>query len=279
MRRPLFPPMPANTEASKGSVESSVSSNNSMHPLLAFTDVSVNFYKNVALAGVSVQVHADERVAVIGPSGAGKSTLLGLCNGTVIPTSGHVYFRGEPVRDRDAWRRLHGSAVGTVHQQLHLAGRLRAIHNVNSGRLSEWSVARALLSLVIPQEVAAARATLERVGIADKLFERTDRLSGGERQRLAIARALRQDPALMLADEPTASLDSARALEVMMLLSEVAAGDGRALLVSQHDVDLALRTCDRIIGLREGTIRFDLPADSVDAPLIAELYRIEHAAR
>ena len=123
--------------------------------------------------------------------------------------------------------------------------------------------------------MAEARATLARVGIADKLHERTDRLSGGERQRLAIARALRQDPALVLADEPTASLDPARSAEVMALLAEVTGDDGRALLVSQHDVGLALRSCDRIVGLRDGEVRFDLPVHAVGEALIAELYRIE----
>lgn len=244
-------------------------------PLLEVESVTVRFGARLALAGVSLRVNAGERVAVIGPSGAGKSTLLGVCNGTVVPTRGQVRFQGATVEDRDGWRRVHGRHVATVPQHLHLAGRLQAVHNVNAGRLGEWSTAKALLSLVAPREVAEARAALARVGIADKLHERTDRLSGGERQRLAIARALRQDPALVLADEPTASLDPARSAEVMALLAELTGSEGRALLVSQHDVGLALRSCDRIVGLRGGEVRFDLPAPALGEALIAELYRIE----
>ena len=244
-------------------------------PLLALCDVTVRFGHLTALEGVSLEVRPGERVAVIGPSGAGKSTLLAVANALVVPTHGTVHFRGEPVRDRDAWRRSHGRAIATVPQQLHLAGRLRAIHNVNAGRLGAWSTGRALLSLLTPREVAEARTALDRVGIGDKLYERTDRLSGGERQRLAVARALRQNPSLMLADEPTASLDQARAFDVMSLLAEVGSSDGRALLVSQHDVDLALRTCDRVVGLRRGTIRFDLLTAEVDRVLIEELYELD----
>ena len=218
-------------------------------PLLDLADVSVRFGTTTALTAVSLRVNAGERVAVIGPSGAGKSTLLGLCNATVVPTSGQVCFRGEPVRDRDSWRRAHGKAIATVPQQLQLAGRLRAVHNVNAGRLAEWSTARALFSLIAPREVAAARATLERVGIADKLFERTDRLSGGERQRLAIARALRQEPILMLADEPTASLDPARALDVMMLLSSLVAGLPWLTVLAMMAASTLLVTLDVIGGL------------------------------
>ena len=113
---------------------------------------------------------------------------------------------------------------------------------------------------------------LDRLGIADKLHQRTGDLSGGEQQRVAIARALRQDPVLILADEPTASLDPARADEIMVLLTSVARERQRAMIVSQHDLTLAIRTCDRIVGLRSGRIVFDTPAADVTRDMADTLY-------
>ena len=243
--------------------------------LVELVDVTVTFGAVTALRDVTLTIGEHERVAVIGPSGAGKSTLLGLLDGTVAAASGMVAVRGEAVRDEDGWRRRHGRFVATIPQQLHLSGPLRVVHNVNAGRLGSWSTARALWSLVFPREVDDARAALAQVGIADLLYARTDQLSGGEQQRVAIARALRQQPQLLLADEPTASLDQARALDVMQLLSRVASDEGCALVVSQHDVDLALATCDRVLGLRDGRIAFDRPVDRIDESAIAELYALE----
>ena len=247
-------------------------------PVLELRDVDVSFGEVHALRGVSMHVHSGERVALIGPSGSGKSTLLALCNATVVPTRGEVQFSGRRVEDRDAWRREDGARIATIHQQLHLSGQLRVVHNVNAGRLGSWSTWRAITSLLRPREVDAVRAVLDRVGIADKLYERTDRLSGGELQRVAIARALNQDPLLMLADEPTASLDPARAAEIMVLLGRLAASEGRALIVSQHDINLALATCDRVVALRAGEIRLDAPVSEVDPDFVGALYRIGESA-
>lgn len=243
-------------------------------PLVRLHDVSVTFGDLAALREVSLTIASGERVAIIGPSGAGKSTLLALLNSTVGATMGSVQVGGVEVTDDDRWRRTHGRTVATIPQHLHLTGELRAIHNVNAGRLGQWSTARALWSLISPREVAEARAALAAVGIANKLFVRTDVLSGGEQQRVAIARALRQSPRLLLADEPTASLDPARATEVMQLLADVASAAGCALIVSQHDVSLALSTCDRVIGLRNGAIQFDHAAALVSADAVRSLYAI-----
>jgi phosphonate transport system ATP-binding protein len=239
--------------------------------------VTVSYGSMVALDDVSLSIGAGERVAVIGPSGAGKSTLLAVMNGSVLPTVGAARFAGEPIADTDRWRREAGRSIATIPQALHLSGRLRVVHNVNAGRLADWSTPKALWSLVRPRELDEALDALASVGIADKLLVRTDRLSGGERQRVAIARALRQDPTLMLADEPTASLDPARSLEVMELLIDVANTNGRTLVVSQHDVELALRTCDRIVALRSGRVVFDCAARDVSDDAVAALYAIDRA--
>jgi phosphonate transport system ATP-binding protein len=228
-----------------------------------------------ALDGIDLEVRAGERVALVGPSGAGKTTVLRLCTAALAPTSGSVSVLGHdlgsatPAEVRALRRR-----IGSVYQQLHLVGPLRVVHNVNAGRLGTWTPARAVRSLVRPVEVDEARQALDRVGIADKLLERTDRLSGGEQQRVALARVLVQDPELILADEPVSSLDPARAEEVMDLLGDVVAGRDRTLVVSLHDFELARRRCDRVVGLRAGRVVFDLPAGHVNDDAGAALYRI-----
>ena len=244
--------------------------------VVSLRGVRVVYDGHPALDGFDLDVGAGERVALVGPSGAGKTTALRLCTAGVSPTSGSVAVLGQdlatasPTQLRDVRRR-----VGTVYQQLHLVGPLRVVHNVNGGRLGSWSRWRALRSLARPVEVDVARTALARVGIADKLFERTDRLSGGEQQRVALARVLVQEPELILADEPVSSLDPARAEEVMDLLGEVVADRSRTLLVSLHDFTLARRRCDRIVGVREGRVAFDLPAAEVTDDLGAALYRID----
>lgn len=237
--------------------------------------VRVVFGGHPALDGVDLQIPAGQRVALVGPSGAGKTTLLRLCTAAVTPTAGTVQVLGRDLATvpapalRDLRRR-----IGTVYQHLHLVGPLRVVHNVNGGRLGTWTTPRALVSLVRPVDVDVARDALARVGIADKLFERTDRLSGGELQRVALARVLVQDPELLLADEPVSSLDPARAEEVMDLLAEVIGDRRRTLLVSLHDFALARRRCDRVVGVRGGRVAFDLAAAEVTDDIGAALYRI-----
>jgi phosphonate transport system ATP-binding protein len=243
--------------------------------LLALDGVTVEHRGGVvALSDVTLTVGPGERVAVVGSSGAGKSTLLGLCNATVVPSSGAVWVMGNEVRDDPKWRKAHGPTVAMIPQQLQIVGRLKVVHNVNAAMLGQWSTARALRSLVRPVDVDVVEAILERVGIGNKIHQRTDRLSGGEQQRVAIARALRQQPRLLLADEPTASLDPARAREVMVLLTRLAQEDGSALIVSQHDVELALETCDRIVGLRHGHVIFDRRSGEVSPAELDDLFSV-----
>ncbi len=245
-------------------------------PVVALEHVTVAFGGVTALDDVTLRVHRGDRVALVGPSGAGKSTLLGLFRATVAPTAGQVTIQGVPLDGLQGRELRHvRAAIGTVHQHLHLVGRLRVVHNVNAGLLGTWTRRRALWSLFRPRDVHDVVDALARVGIADKVHERTDRLSGGEQQRVALARVLVQDPALVLADEPIASLDPARGREVMDLLSDVGAGDDRALLVSLHAFELARSHCDRVVGLRAGRIVFDAPAAEVTNAMAASLYRID----
>ncbi|SFE38535.1 phosphonate ABC transporter ATP-binding protein [Blastococcus tunisiensis] len=242
---------------------------------MRLTDLEVRFGATTALAGVDLTVAAGERVAVVGASGAGKSTLLGVLNGSVPPTAGSVRVLGaDPAGLRGpALRRLR-ARTGTVHQHLELVGPLRVVHNVNAGRLGTWSAARALRSLVQPQGLDDVRTALDRVGLADRMFERTDRLSGGQRQRVALARLLVQRPELVLADEPASALDPALADQALELLAGLAADRGGALLACLHDPALALRHCDRVVGLTDGRVTLDAPASALTVAGLERFYGV-----
>ncbi|MGH9182662.1 MAG: phosphonate ABC transporter ATP-binding protein [Acidimicrobiales bacterium] len=238
----------------------------------------VRFGPAAALAAVDLEVGAGERVALVGPSGAGKTTLLSLLNGSVRPSSGTVRVLGTDLaRASPARRRRVQARIGTVHQQLHLVGPIRVVHNVNVGHLGRWSLATAARSLLFPAEVGAAGAALARVGIPEKLYQRTDQLSGGQQQRVALARVLVQDPDAILGDEPIASLDPARAREVMDLLRDLAVESGKTLVVSLHAYEYAVTHFQRVVGLRQGRVLFDVPAAEVTDAMAEALYRIgEH---
>ena len=245
-------------------------------PVYRLRGVSRSYGETVALRGVDLEVEPGERVALAGQSGAGKSTLVALLNGTLLPSEGEVRIFGRDAADLSLseLRRVQ-RRIGTVHQQFHLVDNLRVIHNVNAGRLGEWSLARAAWSLLRPRAVEQAREILARVGIPDKLFQRTDALSGGEQQRVALSRVLAQDPDVILADEPIASLDREHNREVMDLLRELSETEGKTLVVSLHEWRYALSHCERIVGLRRGRVLFDRPVAEVDEATVEELYRLE----
>lgn len=216
-----------------------------------------------------------ERLAVVGASGAGKSTLLGVLNGSVGPTAGSVRVLGaDPAALPGRQLRRLRARTGTMHQHLELVGALRVVHNVNAGRLGTWPAGRALRSLVAPQGLDDVRTALERVGLADRMFERTDRLSGGQRQRVALARLLVQRPELVLADEPASALDPALADDALRLLGELATERGGALVACLHDPRLALRHCDRVVGLGGGRITLDAPTSQLSVPQLERFYGV-----
>jgi phosphonate transport system ATP-binding protein len=224
-----------------------------------------------ALRDVDLVVSAGERIAVLGASGAGKSTLLGLLNGSLPATSGSVEVLGvdlataAPRRLRDVRQR-----IGTVTQRLDLVDQVRVVHNVNAGRLARWSTPRALLALAWPRADTTVVDVLRRVGLEAAAYERTERLSGGERQRVAIARLLVQEPALVLADEPVASLDPLRAAEVLRLLHH--GTPATATVITLHQPELARRHCTRVVGLRSGRVVLDRNVGAVDEEALDALY-------
>lgn len=248
-------------------------------PIFALKQVTHEFGSFPALQAINLEIAPGERVALVGSSGAGKSTLLRLLNGTLLPTQGEVWALGRPLHQLSPDRlRQVQRQIGTVYQQFHLVENLAVIHNVNAGHLGYWPFWKALMSLVWPLEVPIAARALSRVGIPDKLYTRTDRLSGGQQQRVAIARVLVQNPVAILADEPIASLDPELSRSVMDLLRDLCQQDQKTLVVSLHDVDFARSHCDRLIGLRQGQIVFDQPADQVSSDQIKNLYRLETAS-
>nr|WP_313887262.1 phosphonate ABC transporter ATP-binding protein [Nodosilinea sp. FACHB-141] len=237
--------------------------------------MSCRFGAVAALTDCSLAIAPGERVALIGPSGAGKSTLLSLLNGSQTPTTGRVVILGQDVnRLSPRKRRRIQRLVGTVYQQHHLVGNLAVVHNVNAGHLGRWPLLRALWSLVWPQQVQTAAQALAQVGIADKLYARTDRLSGGQQQRAALARVLVQDPAAILADEPISSVDPERSRALMDLLRQLSETTGKTLVISLHEVEFAVKYCDRVVGLRQGQILFDVPTTEVSETMLTDLYRL-----
>jgi phosphonate transport system ATP-binding protein len=211
-----------------------------------------------ALRDVDLHIATGERVALIGSSGAGKTTLFRLLNCTLRPTAGTLTIATVDSATLHGRRlRQMRRRIGTIYQQHNLVPRLRVMHNVLAGHLGRWSTARAFLSLLHPLELDTAVAALQRVGLAGRIFQRTDQLSGGEQQRVAIARVLVQNPSIILADEPVASLDPALAENMVRLLIDLAEQQQRTLVVSLHNVRLALEYFPRVVALQHGCPVFD----------------------
>ena len=230
-----------------------------------------------ALDGVDLTLRSGEAVAFVGPSGAGKSTLLGLLNGTRRPTAGSVLVDGTDLAELSGseLRRVR-SSIGFVHQDLALVPNLRVIQNVIAGRLGHMGTLGAVRAMLLPKSDEAERVheLLERVGIGDKLYQRTDRLSGGQRQRVAIARALYQDPVALLADEPVSSVDPARARDTVELLTGISEERGLTLGMSLHDLELARGHFPRLVALRAGRVVLDDSPDAIPPEDYARLYEL-----
>jgi phosphonate transport system ATP-binding protein len=226
-----------------------------------------------ALDDVSFEVPKGQFLAVIGLSGSGKSTLLRCINRLVEPTSGAILLDGENVTTaNDAELRRVRRRVGMVFQHFNLVSRSTVLVNVLSGRLGYVNPIWSFVNRFPAADMASARRQLERVGLADKANNRADELSGGQQQRVGIARALMQDPEMILADEPVASLDPVLAHGIMQYLEQINKQDGVTVLCSLHFLDLVHRYADRAIALNNGRLVFDGPPAEIDDVKFKDIY-------
>lgn len=229
-----------------------------------------------ALGGIDVVIDQPQLVAVIGSSGAGKSTFIRCINRLVEPTAGRILLNGEDIvaLDRKALRGAR-RRIGMIFQEYNLVERLSVMQNVLSGRLGYVGLLASLRYRFPSEDIQAAFALLDRVGLDGYHNQRADALSGGQRQRVGIARALMQRPDLLLLDEPTASLDPKTSRQIMRLVRELVAERQTPAIINIHDVALARAYADRIIGLRDGIVVFDAEASALTETALTEIYGAE----
>ena len=244
--------------------------------MLELKGVTRSFGSHRAVKDVSLRIGHGQIVGIIGRSGAGKSTLLRMINRLLDPTSGSIVFNGTDVTAlqgatlRD-WRRR----AAMIFQQFNLVGRLDVLTNVLMGRLGHVPSARALVGLWPDEDRAMALSALEQFDIASLAAQRTETLSGGQQQRVAICRALVQEPELVLADEPIASLDPRNTKIVMDALLRINRHYGITVVCNLHDLDLAREYCGRLIGMSAGSVVFDGAPEALTADIARDLYGLE----
>ncbi|MDZ4193820.1 phosphonate ABC transporter ATP-binding protein [Ectopseudomonas chengduensis] len=234
-----------------------------------------SFGRKQALFDLALSVQPGEMVALIGASGSGKSTLLRHLAGLARGDAGSIEVLGRQVQTDG---RLNGDVrrqradIGYIFQQFNLVGRLSVMQNVLLGGLGRMPRWRGSLSLFNAEERQRAMQALERVGLAEFATQRASTLSGGQQQRVAIARALCQQAEVILADEPIASLDPESARKVMEILADINRCDGKTVVVTLHQVDYAVRYCQRAVALKGGRIHFDGPTESFNPDFLNDLY-------
>ncbi len=244
--------------------------------MLVIDGVSKVFGTTRAVDKVSVSIPAGQFVGVIGRSGAGKSTLLRMINRLAEPTEGRITLNGADVtaltgRELRDWRRR----CAMIFQQFNLVGRLDVLNNVLMGRLSHTSPWRAFPRLWSREDRAIALSALDQMDIAGLAAQRAEDLSGGQQQRVAICRALVQEPEIILADEPVASLDPRNAKIVMDALLRINKHFGLTVLCNLHSLDLARTYCDRLVGMAQGRVVFDDVPEALTESVARELYGME----
>lgn len=242
--------------------------------MIEFKNVSLVYPNGVeGLKDINITINDGEFVVIVGLSGAGKSTFIRSINRLVTPTSGSLIvdgsdtltYNGKELRDLR-------TKVGMIFQNYNLVNRSSVLKNVLAGRLGHTGTFRSILNLYKKEDVGRAYESLERVNIADKLYNRADELSGGQQQRVSIARVLTQEPKYILADEPVASLDPPTSHQVMTYLRKVNKEDKITTIVNLHFIDMAMEYADRIIGMRAGEIVFDGPISEVTEETFEEIY-------
>jgi phosphonate transport system ATP-binding protein len=241
--------------------------------MLELRQLTREFGARRAVDSVSLRFDAPAFVGIIGRSGAGKSTLLRMINRLTEVSSGEILFQGRNVATlQGAEKRAWQSRCAMVFQQFNLVPRMDVASNVLHGLLGRRPTLATLFNFWSEADIARAIEILDRLGIADQAAKRAEALSGGQQQRVAIARALMQDPAIILADEPIASLDPMNAQIVMDTLKRIQTEDGRMVIANLHTLDTARRYCDRVIGMRDGRVVFDGRPDQLSTGVARDIY-------
>ena len=247
-----------------------------MRTVLDVRDLRAGYAGREILKGLSFTLAADDFFAIIGPSGAGKSTLIRCVNRLVEPSGGQVVFNGvDLLKLPYGEMRVARRDIGMIFQEFNLIERLSVMDNVLTGRLGYTGTLRSIFRMYTKEDIEQALRLLDRVGLTEHIDKRADRLSGGQRQRVGIARALIQNPKLLLVDEPTSSLDPKISREVMALIREMAREFHIPVLCNIHDVDLACDFCTRVIGLQDGVKKFEGRPDQLDKRALQEIYAME----
>jgi len=242
--------------------------------MIQFTDVVKRYPNGVeALKGVSLTIEQGEFVAIIGLSGAGKSTLLRAINQMHTITSGSLKVNGVEVSSlKGKSLRRFRRGIGMVFQSFNLIKRTTVIKNVLAARVADMSLVQSLLSFYSKNDKIIALEALDQVGILEKAYIRADQLSGGQQQRVALARTVAQQPSIILADEPVASLDPVTSAQVMNDFLKINEALNITVVANMHHVDLALKYARRVIGIKEGIIVYDGPASGINQQTLKEIY-------
>jgi phosphonate transport system ATP-binding protein len=242
--------------------------------MISFEQASVTYPGGVhALRDLTLDIPDGEMVVVVGLSGAGKSTLIRTVNGLVPLTSGRVVVDGQDLGEASPKElRRTRSKIGMIFQGFNLVKRTSVLNNVLTGRLYDTPTWRTLLGRYRAEDIERAMVALERVEIVEKAYVRASNLSGGQQQRVGIARALAQEPSIILADEPVASLDPPTSQVVMRDLQRINQELGITVIVNLHFLDLARQYGDRMIGLRDGELVFDGSGHDVDEKVFEDIY-------
>ena len=242
--------------------------------MIQFKQVGKTYNNGVeALKNVSLEIKQGEFVAIIGLSGAGKSTLIKLVNKMIDLTQGQLIVNEQSVGSlKGASLRAFRRQIGMVFQSFNLINRTSVINNVLSARAADMNFFRTLFGLYSKEDKLKALESLHKVGILEKAYIRADQLSGGQQQRVALARTLSQNPSIILADEPVASLDPITANQIMKDFEKINKEDNITILVNMHHVDLALKYATRVIGINNGEIIYDGPSNKITEDLLKKIY-------
>ena len=241
--------------------------------MLQISKLTKRFGEKTAVDAADFTVDQPQMIGIIGRSGAGKSTLLRMMNRLADATEGQMIYEGRDVTAlRGAEKRAWQSECAMIFQQFNLVPRMDVVSNVLHGTLNQRSTVTTIFNLFPKEDIHRAIDILDRLGIAEQAPKRAEALSGGQQQRVAIDRALMQDPSIILADEPIASLDPMNAQIVMEALRRIHEEDGRMVICNLHTLDTARRYCDRVIGMRDGRIVFDGVPDQLTTGAARDIY-------